>query len=96
MRETPRSVAPSHLAVEPKIVVMTPGPHDGAYFEHAFLADQRGAELVEVRDRIVADGALHRKTTRGVSRVDVLYRRIADDKALYVSMPEIIEFYTGR
>ncbi len=115
---------------------MTPGLYNSAYFEHAFLADQMGVELVEGQDLVVVDGYLNMKTTQGLTRVDVLYRRIddnfldpltfdpssvlgvpglfdvyragnvtivnapgagiADDKAIYSYIPEIIEFYMGR
>ena len=133
---TLESVAPRGLDREPVIAVLTPGLYNSAYFEHAFLADEMGAELVEGRDLVVLDGALHMKTTRGLRQVDVVYRRIddeyldplvfrrdsmlgvpgifdvyrsgrttivnapgggiADDKAIYSYIPEIIEFYTGR
>jgi uncharacterized circularly permuted ATP-grasp superfamily protein len=113
-----------------------PGHPQLAYFEHAFLADQMGAELVEGGDLRVVDGRIAMRTTRGYSAVDVLYRRvdddyldpltfkpdsalgvagimdvyraggitianapgtgIADDKAIYSFMPEIVEFYTGE
>jgi uncharacterized circularly permuted ATP-grasp superfamily protein len=118
------------------IAVLTPGIYNSAYFEHAFLADQMGVELVEGSDLVVMDGYLNMKTTQGLCRVDVLYRRvddafldpltfdpssmlgvpglfdvyragnvtivnapgagIADDKAIYSYIPEIIEFYMGR
>jgi uncharacterized circularly permuted ATP-grasp superfamily protein len=133
---TLESVAPKGLGREPVIAVLTPGLYNSAYFEHAFLADEMGVELVEGRDLVVADGALHMKTTQGLRAVDVVYRRIddeyldplvfrsdsmlgvpgildvyragrttivnapgagiADDKAIYSYIPEIIEFYTGR
>jgi uncharacterized circularly permuted ATP-grasp superfamily protein len=134
--KTLESVAPANLATEPVIAVLTPGPYNSAYFEHSFLADQMGVELVEGHDLLVIDGELRMKTTEGLKRVDVLYRRvddefldplvfrpesmlgipgvfdvyrsgrvtivnapgagIADDKAIYSYIPEIIEFYTGR
>lgn len=73
-----RSVAP--LGVEnPTIVVMTPGMYNSAYFEHAFLAQQMGVELVEGQDLFVNDNAVYMRTTRGPKRVDVIYRRIDDD-----------------
>ena len=118
------------------IAVLTPGIYNSAYFEHAFLADQMGAELVEGHDLKVVDGRVAMRTTRGYKAVDVLYRRvdddyldpltfredsalgvagifdvyraggitianapgtgIADDKAIYSFMPEIVEFYTGE
>ncbi len=118
------------------MAVLTPGLHNSAYFEHAFLADQMGAELVEGHDLRVVDGRVAMRTTQGYQPVDVLYRRIddeyidplnfnrssmlgvpgimdvyrsggitlanapgtgiADDKAIYSYMPDIIEFYTGQ
>ncbi len=120
----------------PVVAVLTPGIYNSAYFEHAFLADQMGAELVEGRDLRVIDGRIAMRTTRGFEPIDVLYRRvddefldplsfnpnsalgvsgimdiyraggitianapgtgIADDKAIYSFMPEIVEFYTGE
>ncbi|MEQ1710563.1 MAG: circularly permuted type 2 ATP-grasp protein, partial [Hyphomicrobium sp.] len=76
---TLESVAPRGLDREPVIAVLTPGLYNSAYFEHAFLADEMGAELVEGRDLVVLDGALHMKTTRGLRQVDVVYRRIDDE-----------------
>lgn len=136
LRKTLESVAPAALADEPTIAVLTPGLFNSAYFEHSFLADQMGVELVEGPDLVVLDGYLHMKTTQGLKRVDVLYRRldddfldplvfrpdsmlgvaglfdtyragrvtivnapgggIADDKAIYSYIPDIIKFYTGR
>lgn len=133
--KTLESVAPQYLTTEPVIAVLTPGPFNSAYFEHSFLADQMGVELVESHDLVIIDGELRMKTTEGLKRVDVLYRRvdddfldplvfrpdsmlgvpglfdayrsgrvtivnapgagIADDKAIYSYIPEIIEFYTG-
>jgi len=118
------------------VAVLTPGIYNSAYFEHAFLADQMGVELVEGSDLRVVDGRVAMRTTKGYRAIDVLYRRvdddfldpltfrpdstlgvagimdvyragnitianapgtgIADDKAIYSYMPEIIEFYTGR
>ncbi len=62
----------------PTVVVLTPGVHNSAYFEHSFLAQQMGVELVEGRDLVVRDGRVHMRTTRGFQRVDVIYRRIDD------------------
>ncbi|MEZ5899002.1 MAG: circularly permuted type 2 ATP-grasp protein [Hyphomicrobiaceae bacterium] len=130
------SVAPANLDAEPVIALLTPGRYNSAYYEHSFLADQMGIELVEGRDLVVDNGVLNMKTTEGYKRVDVLYRRIdddyldplvfnpdsmlgvpgvfdiyragrvtlvnapgagiADDKAIYSYIPEIIEFYSGR
>ena len=58
--------------------MLTPGIHNSAYFEHSFLADQMGVELVEGQDLVVVDGALKMKTTQGLKQVDVVYRRIDD------------------
>ena len=66
-------------ASEPEIVVMTPGIYNSAYFEHSFLAQQMGVELVEGSDLVVSDGYVWMRTTQGFERVDVIYRRIDDD-----------------
>ncbi|MEY4295445.1 MAG: hypothetical protein RLY82_1133, partial [Pseudomonadota bacterium] len=63
----------------PNVVVMTPGMYNSAYFEHAFLAQQMGVELVEGKDMFVDEGLLYMRTTQGPQRVDVIYRRIDDD-----------------
>jgi uncharacterized circularly permuted ATP-grasp superfamily protein len=63
----------------PTVVVLTPGIHNSAYFEHAFLAQQMGIELVEGRDLVVTDGFVFMRTTKGLQRVDVIYRRLDDD-----------------
>jgi uncharacterized circularly permuted ATP-grasp superfamily protein len=78
LRITLESVAPDNLDREPTVVVLTPGIHNSAYFEHSFLADRMGVELVEGQDLIVLDGALKMKTTQGLKQVDVVYRRIDD------------------
>lgn len=128
--------APTCAGERPVVAVLTPGIYNSAYFEHAFLADQMGAELVEGSDLRVIDGRVAMRTTRGYTAIDVLYRRvddeyldpltfnpdsalgvpgimdvyragritianapgtgIADDKAIYSFMPEIVEFYTGE
>jgi uncharacterized circularly permuted ATP-grasp superfamily protein len=117
-------------------VVLTPGIHNSAFFEHAFLADEMGVELCEGGDLFVSDGYLYMRTTQEPKRVDVVYRRIddayldpltfrpdsalgvpgifdlyragrvtlvnapgtgiADDKAIYTYIPDVIEFYTGE
>jgi uncharacterized circularly permuted ATP-grasp superfamily protein len=64
---------------EPRVVLLTPGLHNSAYFEHSFLAQQMGIELVEGHDLIVEDGVVFMRTTEGFERVDVIYRRIDDD-----------------
>lgn len=133
---TLKSVAPQSAPAEPTVALLTPGPFNSAYYEHSFLADRLGIELVEGRDLVVADGAVYMRTTEGPQRIDVLYRRldddfldpltfrpdstlgvpglvaaaragtitlanaigtgIADDKAVYTFMPEIIRFYLGE
>ena len=133
---TLRSVAPPHCKGAPTVAVLTPGFHNSAYYEHSFLADKLGVELVEGTDLAVSDDILYMRTTEGPRRVDVLYRRvddafldplvfrpdsmlgvpgilaaqaagnltianavgtgIADDKAIYSYMPEIVRFYSGE
>ena len=73
-----RSVAPPGVR-EPTVVLLTPGAHNSAYFEHAFLAQQMGIELVEGQDLFVDDEVVYMRTTQGPRRVDVIYRRIDDD-----------------
>jgi len=136
LRKTLEKVAPPACKGEPAIVLLTPGIHNSAFFEHAFLADEMGVELCEGGDLFVSDGYLYMRTTQEPKRVDVVYRRIddayldplafrpdsalgvpgifdlyragrvtlvnapgtgiADDKAIYTYMPEVIEFYTGE
>lgn len=133
---TLRSLAPLSAPGEPAVVVLTPGPFNSAYYEHSFLADRMGVELVEGRDLFVRGNVVYMRTTEGPKRVDVIYRRIddeyldplafrpdstlgvpglmsayksgnvtisnavgtgvADDKAVYSYMPEIVKFYTGK
>ena len=76
--ETLRSVAPGGIN-DPTVVVLTPGMYNSAYFEHAFLAQQMGVELVEGQDLFVKDNFVFMRTTRGPKRVDVIYRRLDDD-----------------
>lgn len=64
---------------DPCVVVLTPGPFNSAYYEHSFLAQQMGVELVEAQDLVVRDGYVQMRTTRGLKRVDVVYRRVGDD-----------------
>jgi uncharacterized circularly permuted ATP-grasp superfamily protein len=130
-----RSVAP-HGVSNPNVVVLTPGQFNSAYFEHAFLAQQMGVELVDGNDLFVRDDTVFMRTTQGPLRVDVIYRRIdddyldsqafrkdsmlgvpglfaayragnvtlanavgtgiADDKAIYIHVPEMIRFYCGE
>ena len=73
-----RSVAPQGVD-DPTVVLLTPGMYNSAYFEHAFLAQQMGIELVEGKDLFVQDHGVYMRTTRGPLRVDVIYRRIDDD-----------------
>jgi uncharacterized circularly permuted ATP-grasp superfamily protein len=136
MRSLRACAPPAFRGKRPAVAVLTPGIYNSAYFEHAFLADQMGAELVEGSDLRVMDGRVHMRTTQGYKPVDVIYRRvddefidplsfnpdsmlgiaglmdvyrsggitianapgtgIADDKAIYSYMPEIVEFYTGE
>ncbi|MCV2366928.1 circularly permuted type 2 ATP-grasp protein [Roseateles oligotrophus] len=79
--ETLRSVGPHSMNAksEPTVVVLTPGMYNSAYFEHAFLAQQMGVELVEGKDLFVKDAIVYMRTTRGPKRVDVIYRRLDDD-----------------
>jgi uncharacterized circularly permuted ATP-grasp superfamily protein len=76
--ETLRAVAPAGVN-EPTVVVLSPGMYNSAYFEHAFLAQQMGVELVEGQDLVVRDGFVYMRTTQGPKRVDVIYRRVDDD-----------------
>jgi uncharacterized circularly permuted ATP-grasp superfamily protein len=132
---TLNSVAPASSSADPTVVLLTPGVYNSAYYEHSFLADKLGVELVEGRDLFVRDELVYMRTTQGPKRVDVIYRRIdddfldplafrpdsalgvpglmsayqagnvtlanavgtgiADDKAIYSYMPEIIKFYLG-
>ena len=71
-------LAPNEMQ-SPTIGVLTPGIYNSAYFEHSFLSQQMGVELVEGRDLVVSDGFVHMLTTKGLKRIDVLYRRIDDD-----------------
>ena len=136
LRASLAASAPAACSGKPNVAILTPGIHNSAYFEHAFLADQMGAELVEGHDLRVVDGRVAARTTRGYLPIDILYRRIdddyldpltfkpesvigvpgimdvyraggitlanapgtgiADDKAIYSYMPEIVEFYTGE
>lgn len=73
-----RAVAPKGVT-DPSVVVLTPGAYNSAYFEHTFLAQQMGVELVEGRDLFVKDDVVYMRTTQGPQRVDVIYRRIDDD-----------------
>lgn len=134
--ETMRSVAPPGAGQSPVCVVLTPGHFNSAYYEHSFLADSMGVELVEAADLLVDDDVVWMRTIGGRVKVDVIYRRIdddyldplvfrpdsmlgvpgliaayragnvailnapgngiADDKAIYSYMPEIVRFYSGE
>ncbi|BCP54268.1 hypothetical protein K32_28850 [Kaistia sp. 32K] len=133
---TLKSVAPRSASGDPTVALLTPGPFNSAFYEHSFLADKLGIELVEGRDLLVRDNVVYMRTTEGPKRVDVLYRRldddfldpltfrpdsilgvpglmnayragnitlsnavgtgVADDKAVYSYMPEIVRFYLGE
>ena len=134
--ETLRSVAPANCQGEPTVVLLTPGIHNSAYYEHAFLADEMGIDLVEGADLLVKNEICYMRSTSGLTRVDVIYRRIdddyidplvfrpesmlgapglhfatragnltlanaigagiADDKAVYIHVPEMVRFYLGE
>ena len=136
LRRSLAACAPDGVSGEPTVAVLTPGIYNSAYYEHAFLADQMGVELVEGHDLRVTGGRVCMRTTQGYKPIDVLYRRvddefldplnfnpdstlgvpgimdvyraggitianapgtgIADDKAIYSYMPDIVEFYTGE
>ena len=136
LRRSLEACAPPQCEGKPVIAVLTPGIHNSAYFEHAFLADQMGAELIESSDVRIQNGKVCIRTTQGYTPIDVLYRRvdddyldplnfnpksmlgipgvmdiyraggitianapgagIADDKAIYSYMPDIVKFYTGK
>mgnify|MGYP003348151888 FL=1 len=76
--ETLRNASPQDVE-QPTVVVLTPGMYNSAYFEHAFLAQQMGVELVEGQDLFVKDTYVYMRTTRGPKRIDVIYRRVDDD-----------------
>ena len=78
LREMLRYLGQARIA-KPRVVVLTPGRFNSAYFEHAFLAQQMGVELVEAPDLVVKDDFVHMRTTSGFERVDVIYRRVGDD-----------------
>src|SRR5438477_2835835 len=78
LRDMLESLSPAGVD-SPRVVVLTPGLYNSAYFEHSFLAQQMGGELVEGRDLVVSDGFVWMRTTKGFERVDVIYRRIDDD-----------------
>jgi uncharacterized circularly permuted ATP-grasp superfamily protein len=134
--ETLMSVAPPACRGLPRVVLLTPGAYNSAYYEHCFLADEMGVEVVEGQDLFVEDRVVFMRTTAGPQRVDVIYRRIdddyldpavfradsmlgvrglmeayragnvalanapgggiADDKAVYPYVPEMVRFYLGE
>ncbi|UWQ95199.1 circularly permuted type 2 ATP-grasp protein [Rhodobacteraceae bacterium M385] len=136
LRRSLEASAPKGCTGRPCVVILTPGIHNSAYFEHSFLADQMGVELVEGHDLRVVDGHIAMRTTKGYRKIDVIYRRVddeyldpltfnpasmlgvpgimdvyragnitianapgtgvADDKAVYSYIPDIIRFYTGE
>ena len=136
LRRSLEASAPPGCSGRPCVVILTPGIHNSAYFEHSFLADQMGVELVEGHDLRVVDGHIAMRTTKGYKTIDVIYRRVddeyldpltfnpasmlgvpgimdvfragnitianapgtgvADDKAIYSYLPDIIKFYTGE
>ena len=79
LRRSLAACAPSGTSGKPVVAVLTPGIYNSAYYEHAFLADQMGVELVEGHDLRVVDGRVAMRTTRGYTPVDVLYRRVDDE-----------------
>lgn len=133
---TLRSLAPQTATRDPTVVLLTPGRYNSAFYEHSFLADKLGVDLVEASDLFTKDDVVYMRTTEGPRRVDVIYRRldddfldplvfrpdsvlgvpglmnayergtvtlanavgtgIADDKAVYSYMPDIIKFFTGE
>ena len=79
LRRSLAACAPKMTTADPTVAVLTPGIYNSAYFEHAFLADQMGVELVEGHDLRGIDGRVAMRTTRGYKPIDVLYRRVDDD-----------------
>jgi uncharacterized circularly permuted ATP-grasp superfamily protein len=79
LRRSLAASAPKHCGDKCTVAILTPGIHNSAYFEHSFLADQMGVELVEGHDLRVVDGYIAMRTTQGYQRIDVLYRRVDDD-----------------
>jgi uncharacterized circularly permuted ATP-grasp superfamily protein len=134
--QTLQSVAPENAGEDPTVVLLTPGQYNSAYYEHTFLADEMGVEMVEGLDLTVVDDFVDKRTTQGLQRIDVIYRRldddyldpevfrkdsmlgvpglmrayraghvaianapgagVADDKAIYVHVPEMVRFYLGE
>ncbi|WP_374273616.1 circularly permuted type 2 ATP-grasp protein [Paenirhodobacter enshiensis] len=136
LRRTLASVAPAKCDREPTLAILTPGHFNSAYYEHSFLADLMGVELVEGQDLFVEGGFVWMRTTEGPKKLDVIYRRlddafldplcfrpdsmlgvpglmdvyrsggvticsapgagVADDKAIYTYVPEMVRFYLGE
>jgi uncharacterized circularly permuted ATP-grasp superfamily protein len=78
LRQSLAAVKPDSAPANPTIAILTPGSFNSAYFEHAFLADQMGVQLVEGQDLRVVDGHVAMRTTEGYKQIDVLYRRVDD------------------
>ena len=78
LRKTLIELAPATSEDKPNVVILTPGMHNSAFYEHSYLADQMGVDLVEAQDLFVEDGFVWMRTTLGPKRVDVIYRRIDD------------------
>ena len=134
--QTLREAAPPACSGDPTVAILTPGIYNSAYYEHSFLADKMGVELVEGQDLFVDDNLVYMRTTTGPKKIDVLYRRvdddfidplvfnpesalgvpgimnvyragrvtlanavgagIADDKAIYTYVPDMVQFYLGE
>jgi uncharacterized circularly permuted ATP-grasp superfamily protein len=77
--QTLKAVAPARAEADPCVVLLTPGPYNSAYYEHCFLADEMGIEVVEGADLFVIENVVYMRTTAGPRRVDVIYRRIDDE-----------------
>lgn len=101
LRRSLEAAAPSDCGGDPCVAVLTPGIHNSAYYEHSFLADQMGVELVEGHDLRVMDGRITMRTTRGYKNIDVIYRRVDDqfldpltfDPASMLGVPGIMDVY---
>ena len=91
---TLRSLAPEGRP-EPNIVLLSPGVFNSAYFEHAYLARQMGIELVEGRDLVTHDNVIYMRTTSGLRRVDVIYRRVDDDFIDPTGVPRRLDPWRG-
>jgi uncharacterized circularly permuted ATP-grasp superfamily protein len=103
--ETLEAIAPLGASEQPTVVLLTPGMYNSAYFEHSFLARQMGIQLVQGSDLVVQDGGVWMRTTKGLRKVDVIYRRLDDDfldptafrPDSLLGVPGLMEAYrTGR